>query len=276
MLHMRLLAAASLTSLLMAYPGLANPAVSAEPSQFRLSYDTYAAGLEVMQMAAFFGLGPWNYQIDIDYHTTGLVGFLYRGHQANTVRGTWQDDRAAPVEFSGEGMWRGQQRRTLIDYDHGQPQVRDLVPPQQSEREPVPPDLQLHTMDTLSALAQLMRHVERDRSCDIRLRTYDGRRLLEISARTGGNETLESTSRSMFSGPALRCDFEGREVAGFLLGDTDPEHRRPLHGSAWLAPLKPEGPVLPVRIAFQTRWFGPATMYLTAATPAETPGAVRN
>jgi hypothetical protein len=274
--HMHLLAAVSLTSLLMAYPGLANPAVSAEPSQYRLSYDTYAAGLEVMQMTAFFGLGPWNYQIDIDYHTTGLVGFLYRGHQVNAVRGTWQDDRAAPIEFSGQGMWRGQQRRTLIDYDHGQPQVRELVPPQQSEREPVPPDLQLRTMDTLSALAQLIRHVERDRSCDIRLQTYDGRRLLEVSARTGGNETLESTSRSIFSGPALRCDFEGREVAGFLLGDSDPEHRHPLHGSAWLAPLKPEGPVLPVRIAFQTRWFGPATMYLTAATPAETPGAVRN
>jgi hypothetical protein len=268
---MRLFAAASLASTM-----LVSPAALAEPEPVRLSYDTYAAGIEVMQLAADFGIGPWNYQIRIDYHTTGLVGLLYRGHQVNTVRGVWQDDKAAPVEFFGRGEWRGQQRRTLIDYDHGLPEVRELDPPQQSEREPVPPDLQLHTMDTLSALAQLMRRVERSRTCETSVHTYDGRRMLEIAARTGGVERLEPTRRSTFSGPALRCDFEGREVAGFLLGDNDPEHRRPLHGSAWLAPLAHEGPVLPVRIAFQTRWFGPATMYLTAATSAHSTEPPRN
>ncbi len=268
---MRLLAAVLLAPTL-----LASPAALAEREPVRLSYDTYAAGIEVMQMTAYFGMGPWNYQIQIDYHTTGLVGLLYRGRQFNSVRGVWQDDRAAPVEFSGQGEWRGQQRRTLIGYDHGLPEVRDLEPPQQSEREPVPRDLQLHTMDTLSALAQLMRRAGRDRTCETSVRTYDGRRLLEISARTGGMEKLEPTGRSMFSGPALRCDFEGREVAGFLLGDNDPEHRRPLRGSAWLAPLAPEGSMLPVRIAFQTRWFGPATMYLTAAAPAHPTQASRN
>jgi hypothetical protein len=264
---MRLLAAASLPLLLLAYPASANPPASVEPFRVRLSYDTYAAGFEVMQMTAFFGLGPWNYQVDIDYHTTGLVGFLYSGHQVNRVRGTWQDDHAVPIEFAGVGTWRGQDRRTLIDYRQGEPEVRELVPPQQSEREPVPRALQLHTMDTLSALAELMRHVGRDHSCETTVHTYDGRRVLEVSAHTGGSEILEPTSRSIFSGSALRCDFEGHELAGFLLGDNDPEHRRPLHGSAWLAALKPETPVLPVRIAFQTRWFGPATMYLTGAAP---------
>jgi len=131
-------------------------------------------------------------------------------------------------------------------------------------------------MDTLSALAQLMRRVERDRTCGTSVHTYDGRRILEVAARTGGMERLEPTGRSTFSGPALRCDFEGRVVAGFLLGDNDPEHRRPLHGSAWLAPLAHEGPVVPVRIAFQTRWFGPATMYLTAATSAHSAEPPRN
>jgi Protein of unknown function (DUF3108) len=268
---MRPLAAAPLAWILVV-----SPAASAEPEQVQLTFDTYAAGIEVMQLTAYFGIGPWNYQIRIDYHTTGLVGLLYRGSQVNTVRGAWQDDRASPVEFFGHGEWRGQQRRTLIDYDHGLPVVRDLVPPQQSEREPVPRDLQLHTMDTLSALAQLMRRVGHDHTCETTVHTYDGRRMLEVSARTGGMETLAPSGRSTFSGPALRCDFEGREVAGFLLGENDPEHRRPLHGAAWLAPLVHEGPVLPVRIAFQTRWFGPATMYLTAAAPMHPGEASRN
>jgi len=121
-------------------------------------------------------------------------------------------------------------------------------------------------MDTLSALAQLMRRVETDGRCETSVRTYDGRRVLEVTAQTGAREELAPSGRSMFHGQALRCDFEGSELAGFLFGEDDPEHRRPLHGSAWLAPVLHDAPPLPVRIAFQTRWFGWATMYLTGAT----------
>ncbi len=248
---------------------LAAPANSAEVAQVRLAYDTYAGGIEVMQMRVFFGLGPWNYRIDLDYHTTGLVGLLYRGHQTNTVRGMWHDDQAAPLRFFGEGVWRGHDRRTLIGYDDGVPQILELQPPQETEREPVSPELQRHTMDTLSALAQLMRRVEHDHACETEVHTFDGRRVLDITAHTGGSERLEPTGRSTFSGPTLRCDFEGREVAGFLFGQDDPDHRRPLHGSAWLAPVLPDTPPLPVRIEFQTRWFGLATMYLTSVIPGE-------
>jgi Protein of unknown function (DUF3108) len=244
---------------------LAAPA-SAQVAQVQLAYDTYAAGIEVMQMHAFFGLGPWNYRIDLEYHTTGLAGVLYRGRQTNAVRGMWHGDQAMPLEFSGEGVWRGHERRTLIDYGQAIPQVRVLEPPQETEREPIPAELQLHTMDTLSGLAQLMRRVAQDHTCETEVHTYDGRRVLDIVARTGGEERLDATGRSTFSGPALRCDFEGREIAGFLFGEDDAEHRRPLRGSAWLAPLLPHAPPLPVRIAFQTRWFGLATMYLTDAT----------
>jgi hypothetical protein len=175
-----------------------------------------------------------------------------------------------PAKFFGEGVWRGHERRTLIDYDHGLPQVKELQPPQETEREPVPLELRRHTIDTLSALAQLMRRVEHDHTCETEVRTYDGRRVLDVVAHTGGPERLDPTGRSIFSGPTLRCDFEGRELAGFLLGEDDPEHRTPLHGSAWLASLLPGTAALPVRISFQTRWFGVATMYLTsAASPGE-------
>jgi opacity protein-like surface antigen len=246
---------------------LATTSAPAQVTQVHLTYDTYAAGLQVMQMHAFFGLGPWNYQVNLDYHTTGLVGLLYGGRQVNTVRGIWQDNQASPAEFYGEGVWRGHPRRTLIDYDHGLPEVRELQPPQDSEREQIPQELRLHTMDTLSALAQLIRQVADAHNCDTEVHTYDGRRVLELTARTHGTETLAPTGRSIFSGPTLRCDFEGRELAGFLIGENDKEHRQPLHGSAWLAPMMPETPSLPVRIAFETRWFGMATMYLTRATP---------
>ena len=252
------------------------PASAQQATQVHLAYDTYAVGIEVMQMHVYFGLGPWNYQVNLDYHTTGLVGLFYRGQQVNTVRGAWDERGPRPLEFFGEGVWRGQARRTLIDYDHGQPEIRSLVPPQESEREPVPLELRAHTMDTLSALVQLMRRVEQAGSCETHVRTYDGRRVLDVAAHTGQREELDPTHGSIFHGPALRCDFEGSELAGFLIGEDDPEHRRPLHGSAWLAPMMPGAPPLPVRIAFQTRWFGLTSMYLTAASREPLEGIAHN
>lgn len=244
----------------------------AEPvSQVHLNYDTYALGVEIMQMHAFFGMGPWNYQIALDYHTTGLVGLFYRGQQVNTVRGLWRDDHPLPLEFFGEGVWHGQRRETLIDYNHAVPEVKRLEPPQRDEREPVPTDMRQGTMDTLSALAALMHEVAANKRCDASAHTYDGRRVLELTAHTGTVDDLEQTSRSMFHGNALRCDFEGRELAGFLIGQDDPEHRQPLHGSAWMATVEPDGPPVPVRIAFQTRWFGWTTMYLTGVGAPELP-----
>jgi hypothetical protein len=251
-----------------------SPAFAADEGDVHASYDTFAVGLHVADVQAGFGLGPWSYQVQLVYRTTGVVGVFYRGHQINTVRGAWQGNQPEPVEFFGDGFWRGMHRVTVIDYANGQPQVRDLQPPNEAERQPVPPDLQANTMDTLSALAELMRHVADDGKCETTVHTYDGRRVTEVTARTVGMETLPPTSRSVFSGPALRCDFEGRMLAGFLLGDSDEAHRRPLHGTAWLAQAMPGAPPVPVRMVFETDWFGDATMYLTHVAPG--PLSLRN
>jgi hypothetical protein len=152
------------------------------------------------------------------YHTTGLVGWPFRGHQLTTVKGAWQGDRPEPLRFWGDGLWRGEPRQALIDYNNGQPVVRSLVPPNDAEREPVPAELQANTVDTLSALRLLIGKVQNTGRCEAETRTADGRRLAVISARTVGDETLESTSRWIFSGRALRCDFEGRQLAGFIRG----------------------------------------------------------
>jgi hypothetical protein len=267
--HARLCGSAAV--IIVSLIGTSAAAEDTPVTQVQLAYDTYAAAMEVMRMDVSFSLGPWNYRINLDYHTTGLVGFFYRGHQVNTVHGNWDNGRAEPLEFSGDGVWHGRERRTLIDYDNGQPDVKILLPPQESEREPVPREMQLHTMDTLSALAQLMRNVEIKHDCNTTVRTYDGRRVLEIVARDGGSETLAASGRSSFSGRALRCDFEGRELAGFLIGEDNSDNRKPLHGSAWLATVPPYISPLPVRIEFQTRWFGEARMYLTNITPGDSP-----
>jgi len=236
------------------------------PPALYAAYDTYAAGFDVARVEAAFDIDRASYEIRLAYHTTGLVGFFYRGHQLNTVQGRWNADQPAPHEFYGSGAWGGEDRLTIIDYQNGQPLIRRLTPPQEAEREPVPSVLQQNSVDTLSALAMLIRRVAETGRCEAVVHTFDGRRASEISAHTGGMDLLPSTGRSSFAGTALRCDFVGQMLAGFRLDDSDPADRKPLQGAAWFSPMIAGAPPVPVRMRFQTRWFGEATMYLTEAT----------
>jgi hypothetical protein len=229
----------------------------------QLHYETYAAGIPVAQVESGFRLGPRTYQMTLGYHTTGLVGFLFRGHQLDQVDGAWRGQLAAPSLFVGKGEWRGVNRLAEIAYRQGSPVIRALVPPNTDEREPVPEALQAGSIDTLSALAELIHVVAETGRCETAVRTYDGRRAVEIEAHTVGEEMLEATSRSSFAGKALRCDFSGRMLSGFKFGDDRERDGRSMHGSAWLAPVVAGGPSLPVRMTFETRWFGDAVMYLT-------------
>ena len=250
-----------------AHPAAAVHPALLPPIALHTSYDTYAAGIHVATVDTGFSFGPWNYQMNMAWHTTGMVGLLFRGHQFDHVNGSWHGTDAAPSEFVGQGEWRGQQRLAEIGYQRGMPVIHQLEPPNVKEREQVPDSLQFDTIDTLSALAQLLHIVAETGRCDTMAHTYDGRRAVEIEAHTVGEETLEATNRSSFSGKALRCGFSGRLLAGFKFDDDRTRDSKPMHGSAWLAPVVAGGPPLPVRMAFETRWFGDAVMYLTGTGP---------
>ncbi len=240
-------------------------AFSQPPVSTRLAYRTYVAGLPVAEAEAGLQLSPDAYQVTLAYHTTGVVSILFAGRQFNSANGTWNGVLAVPAHFYGHGVWRGQDRIVRIDYDHGLPLVRELTPPNEGEREPVPEPLRDNAIDTVSTLAELVQTIRTTGRCEAQMRTFDGRSAAEIQAVTVGEEVLDRTSRSIFAGKALRCDFTGRMLSGFRIGGNRERDSKPLSGSAWLAAVVPGGPALPVRIVFQTRLFGDATMYLTAA-----------
>ena len=254
---------AGLFGLLLPCAAFAQIPQSQVPASLHASYDAYAAGIPVAEAEAGFSFEAQTYQMKLGYHTTGMVGLFFRGHQLDLVDGSWHGTQAIPSGFVGAGFWRGKDRHVQIDYQHGKPIVRVLVPPNAEEREPVAESLQADTIDSLSALAGLIHAVGQTGRCETTVHTFDGRRAIEIQAHTVGEEMLEPTSRSSFSGKTLRCDFAGRMLAGFKFGADRAHDSIPMHGSAWLAPMSAGGPALPVRIAFETRWFGDAVMYLT-------------
>jgi hypothetical protein len=239
------------------------------PLSVHASYTTYAAGLQVADVDAGVSIGPRDYRMSLAYRTTGMAGFFFSGHQYDTVQGFWRGIKARPERYVGEGAWHGTERLADIAYEHGQPRVRQLLPAEDDPREPVPDTLRTNSIDALSALMELIHTVSNTGRCDTKVRTYDGRRAVEIEAHTVGQEVLEPSNRSNFAGKALRCSFSGRMIAGFKLDGDHAREARPLHGSAWLAPVVAGGPPIPVRMSFETRWFGNTTMELTGVRTGE-------
>lgn len=230
-----------------------------------LTYVVYAHGLQVAAVQASIAVSPSAYRLQVSYQLGGLVGLLMSGDATTTTEGRFTAGAVQPTEMLSVSHARGVARVTQLTWQGDRPVTTQLIPPLGLERAPVPPRDQAGTVDTLSAMAGLLRQVAATGRCEASQNTFDGRRLSVVTARTVGEETLERTSRSSFrGGRALRCDFSGRQTGGFAY-DEDPRVKgRPHDGSAWFAPMAPGGPVVPVRIAFMLSPAGWATMYVTA------------
>jgi Protein of unknown function (DUF3108) len=246
----------------------ATPAMAQAPgSSFKFSYQTYAAGFNVLDINGSFSADPQNYQLELNYHTSGFLGALFRFQLDSRVNGTWTRDSVDPLQFYSWGDVRGRPRRTLIEYQDGMPVVRDLQPPHDQDRQPIPPDMERNTVDSLSAMALLMHEVATTGRCDGSVDTFDGRRVSRITSHTVGEESIAPSHDSPYAGTTLRCDFTGQQLAGFVLDQDQARLRKPHHGSAWFATVAPGGMPVPVRITFDADWFGQATAYLTSITP---------
>ncbi len=239
-----------------------------------VTYDGFAHGLLVLKMRAHLILTPTGYDGELSFRTAGMIGWMIHDVDDSHVVGSFAasepgaiPDLAKPSRFDDVGNLRGTDRTTRMSYRGGIPAVETLTPPVELERKPVPPEVTPNTIDNLSALAMLVRHVSATGRCDGQATLFDGRRLTTLAVRTAGTQALPKTDRSIFAGQALRCDVDGTQLYGFKKADSEAEQRRPKHGNAWLASLLPNEPPVPVRVIFTNKDLGEVTLYLTSITP---------
>lgn len=254
---------------LAAGPVLAEPsassAVAAPPIQrAEMSYAGYVTGFNAMNARVGLELTPSGYQLGISFRTAGMISVFFRGNNLSLVDGTWHGSGVAPRHYESGGIWRGNPRHTEIDYPDGQPHLMAMLPQVEPDRDPVPAAMQRNTIDVLSAVAMLVHSVATTGRCEGIAATFDGHRVSEVKATTVGMETLPPESRSSFSGPALRCDLDGRQLAGFPkdAGPDDMIHK-PQHSTVWLASPQPGMPQVPVLLFTEVRNLGHVTLYLT-------------
>ena len=253
------------------HPAGAQPAAVPDKAGAQLAYGVYAAGLNVTNFEVKTAFSPEAYRINLSFSTAGMFSLFLPAHIDSFAQGTWVGLRPAPVRYASWGTVRGKLRRVTIDYQDGQPVLRELEPRDDGDHEAVAPGQERDGIDTLSGLAYLVRQVADSGTCDGAARLFDGRRVMQVVARTVGREILSAEGRSSFAGPALHCVLSGHLIAGFQHDDSEAERRRVHISEAWLAPVVPGHPPVPVRIIFEARFFGHATAYLTEAAALKAP-----
>ncbi len=241
-------------------------AIASSTGGYEVEYTGYSHGFTVLKLVGTLTLTPTGYAAHVTFHTAGLTGMLVHVDNDSRVTGSFANDQAQPTLFQGSGHLHGTERVTRIAYVDGNPVIQALSPPVEQERTAIPVADTAHTIDTLSAVASLIRQAGQSGRCDGTVKTFDGRRLAVQTAHTAGQEMLNKTARSIFAGQALRCDFEGRQLAGFIRNENEDDLRKPRHGTAWLAGMLPNAPPVPVRVAFENKLLGQVTLYLTALT----------
>ncbi len=261
-----------LCSLWLADPAAAQavqpqPPLSQSPqaAPIHLSYVILSHGFRVVTVEVTLTLAPGGYAISAHNQTSGMVDMLFHSDVTSVASGRFDGSRAVPTDYASSGNSRGANRITRIAYVNGMPEVRQLTPVD-PDRDPVPAAATDHSVDSLSAMVELMHTVQTTGGCDGTTRIFDGSRLSTMTARTIGPQPMPPAEvDTPYGDTALRCDLTGLQLAGFLHDEDEAKMRLPQNGIVWLRTVLPDAPPLPVRVSFTHPHVGVLTAMLVGA-----------
>lgn len=237
---------------------LLSPA-AAEP--WRATYFITAAGLPIAEAELRFTLDGPRYSVESRLRSLGFARLFLRGEQVSRSEGVWAAGQPRPLLHDSQGNWRGVSRRTRLEYGaDGTPRVAVLVPAQDMPRSPVPQSAWPGTLDGLSALAGLARHVRDTATCDTQARSFDGRRLTQF-------RVAQDMPIRISASPTLRCVIEAETLAGHPLERDSQDARRPLRIIAHFGVTSPDSRPLPQRVELASRWWGTIEAVLMDLSP---------
>ncbi|MEE8658901.1 hypothetical protein CGLAMM_07490 [Acetobacteraceae bacterium EV16G] len=208
------------------------PALEAS-RQVEAAYRIYVHGFNVAHVLVKYRLTPIHYNISTDVDASGLISLFLRMKIQSAAEGAFSTDWVAPHRFESGGYSRGAERHILLTYQDGQPDIADLTP-READRETVPKQALKGTLDTLSAVAMLQHRMLMTQTCNGAANVFDGLRLTEMQVKGPIMADVPKGNRQRYAGKMLRCDFIGRQIAGFMRETPNRAlFSAPYPGAAW-------------------------------------------
>ncbi len=213
-------------------------------------------GVPLFEVNYCLNLASTTYETRLTARTVGLAEFLVHGRVEGRAEGTFSETKLVPHIYTEHGRIAGEDHDLTIGWATGKPVIQRMVPPATAYRTVVADSDLAGAIDGLSAIALEVLVTSRTGACQGSALVFDGRQLRRLTTKTGGTDELPHTTRSVFAGPALRCDTQSIMLAGFLKGHDQARQARPYASHAWLAPLAAKSDRLPVRFVFDADALG--------------------
>ncbi|MBS1096204.1 DUF3108 domain-containing protein [Gluconobacter sphaericus] len=218
--------------------------------QVNAAYAVYLKGFHVLNAQTSYQLQPWGYGGSTQIKPAGLISWFVTMDVTSRVEGKFTSDgNVQPILFDSGGISRGKRRHVRLEFSNDTPKVTDLQP-SETDREPIPDSSLPHTVDTLSGMAHLLHALATTGKCDGTQIIFDGLRLTEMVVHGPTVADIPQGQDEAYSGQALRCDFVGRQLAGFVKDSPNrAKLASPQPGSVWFRKINDLG-LIPVRIEF--------------------------
>jgi hypothetical protein len=226
---------------------------AANETDLALGYAVYVGGVRALSLGIDIDTGIRAYDMKLALKTEGLIGRMFPWSMDAFSRGRFADDSIRPASAGQRSLWNGKERATNLAYQADGTVAVSAIPPQDDAARPaVPAEQTVGTVDLVSAILAVLKHVEAGAPCQASVPVFDGRRRYDFTARPLGNTVLRKNAYSKFEGEAMACRVFVRPVNGFTPRRNIIDLTNENALTVWIARLQPDLPPVPVKLDMDT------------------------
>ena len=212
--------------------GLTGPAARAQSDAAQSEaavFDVQVAGVKAATLSVTAQRNAAAYAVRAVIQSSGVVRLVRRVHFEASARGAQGKSGYVPAAYTESADTGQRQSDVKMTYADGVPQVLSYSPaPDPAATDAPDPSSLGGTLDPATALYAALRDVAAGQACDVTWRTFDGRRLAQV---TLGPATPQADG-------GLRCAGEYQRLAGFTAKEMADKVRFPFDMT--YAPLTPD------------------------------------
>ncbi|MDA0261333.1 MAG: DUF3108 domain-containing protein [Proteobacteria bacterium] len=223
------------------------PSLSAfEEQNISISYEVFYGGIRATSLDVDIIATGHTFRLESNAVAKGPFGWLTGFVSHAVTEGSLINGQLHLRQHNVRSEWFGEQRSVALRPGEGGIVDALVVPtPDKDDRDPVVPTSTIGTYDPLSASFKAAQEIQRADACDLTLPIYDGRRRYDLVFRDTVRTSVES---AVYSGPALRCRLDLKQIGGFSRKPVIPRPETPPEAFIWLAQINEGGPLLPIRL----------------------------
>ncbi len=237
---------------------LANSAAVAEQKAVELDYQIWTGGLQAMNLETKMFRGQERYQVDVTVESVGMLGRFFPFKLSARSQGMSQFgnlNELQPDQYDVRSTWRDQDRLVAIRYeDAAKPKIEVLPPAEDDDRDPVPMEQIVGTVDPVSAALALIEQTAAQGRCQGEVPVFDGRRRYNMVVRHIGPAVVSPSDYSPYAGDAVECRAGVKRIGGFWNSSKADEHKYN-EVRIFLAPILEDVPPVPIRLEAKNDFF---------------------